>query len=145
MKAWKCATDEEGNLVVVELTVPDYPESVKLNCWAESRGRAPYAIVDKIYRDGVFNIRPEVTGPAVSLYNGRFTYCVGKKVVPDSFDPDPDTACSHGINFFESFTAALDYGRHDLWAIGEISARLFAVTDLKTMENFRNELLKKPK
>ena len=142
MKAWKCATDEKGNLVVIELTVPDYPESVKLNYGNELRGRAPYAIVDKIYRDGVFNIRPEIAGPAVSLYNMSFTYYVGKKVVPDSFDPDPDAACSHGINFFESFTAALDYGLHDLWATGEISARQFAIVALEWL-NERNNLLEK--
>ena len=46
---------------------------------------------------------------AHSAVDPDFLYEKGKEVVPDSFDPDPTTICSHGINFFRTYEEAAVY------------------------------------
>ena len=48
--------------------------------------RAEYAVV--------------LEGAGKSSFDLSFTYSVGRRVDPDSFDPNPLVECSHGIHFF---------------------------------------------
>lgn len=42
-----------------------------------------------------------LSGEGKSRYGGnRINYAKGKKMKPDSFDPNPLKECSHGIHFF---------------------------------------------
>ena len=75
--------------------------------------RASYAIVDGFYHhDRLFepglgkklNIKL-----AFSAWNTRFYYEDGKIATPDSFDPDPNAECSHGIHFFRTYEEARRY------------------------------------
>ena len=75
--------------------------------------RASYAIVDGFYpQDRLFEPGPSKklnTKLAFSAWNTRFYYEDGKTVTPDSFDPDPDRECSHGIHFFRTYEEARQY------------------------------------
>ena len=44
-----------------------------------------------------------------SRFDPHFTYEIGKMAIPDSFDPDMSSACSHGIHFFATVGDAIDY------------------------------------
>ena len=46
---------------------------------------------------------------AHSAINPGFLYEKGSEVVPDSFDPDPNIICSHGIHFFRTYEEAAVY------------------------------------
>ena len=75
--------------------------------------RASYVIVDGFYPDD----RLFEPGPskklniklALSAWDTRFYYEDGKIATPDSFDPDPEAECSHGIHFFRTYKEARSY------------------------------------
>lgn len=46
---------------------------------------------------------------AMSWYDNSYKYNLGKKIVPDYFDPDWRRTCSHGIHFFRRFYEAVEY------------------------------------
>ena len=41
-----------------------------------------------------------LSGSGHSKHNREFVYIEGETIIPDSWDPDPKTECSHGIHFF---------------------------------------------
>lgn len=75
--------------------------------------RASYAIVDGFYPDDrLFKPGPSKKLDiklAFSAYNDSFLYEDEKIATPDSFDPDPDIECSHGIHFFRTYEEARQY------------------------------------
>lgn len=75
--------------------------------------RASYVIVDGFYpHDRLFQPSPSKElniRLAFSSWNTRFYYEDGKIATPDSFDPNPDIECSHGIHFFRTYEEAQAY------------------------------------
>ena len=75
--------------------------------------RASYTIVDGFYPDNrLFEPGPSKKLDiklAISAYDTRFCYEDGKIATPDSFDPNPDIECSHGIHFFRTYEEARQY------------------------------------
>lgn len=75
--------------------------------------RASYVIVDGFYPDDrLFEPGPSKKMDiklAVSAYDVDFWYEDGKIATPDSFNPDPDIECSHGIHFFRTYVEARQY------------------------------------
>jgi Family of unknown function (DUF5758)/Pentapeptide repeats (8 copies) len=70
-----------------EIAVLRIPAKAKrLNAYGSRKCRAEYAVV--------------ISGSGASQHDSAFAYETGKKIVPDSFDPDPRIECSHGVHFF---------------------------------------------
>lgn len=51
----------------------------------------------------------EVSGGTSAFAKTRVWYEVGKMIVADMFDPNPNNECSHGINFFRTKAEAERY------------------------------------
>lgn len=96
-------------IVIAKLIIPKDAAVIFTN----HKCRASYAIVDGFYSyDHLFEPGPSKkldTKLAFSAWNTRFYYEDGKTVTPDSFDPDPDRECSHGIHFFRTYEEARQY------------------------------------
>ncbi len=82
-----------ANEQIATLRIPS--DAARINAYGSRKCRASYAIV--------------LNGSGIAKYNGTTTYAPGLTVTPDSFDPDPRTACSHGIHFFITEQEAKDY------------------------------------
>jgi len=96
-------------IVITKLIIPKDAAVIFTN----HKCRASYAIVDGFYSyDRLFAPGPSKkldTKLAFSAWNTRFYYEDGKTVTPDSFDPDPNIECSHGIHFFRTYEEARQY------------------------------------
>ena len=96
-------------IVIAKLIIPKDAAVVFIH----SKCRASYAIVDGFYPyDLIFqpNTNKKLnTRLAFSAWNTRFYYEDGKIATPDSFDPNPDIECSHGIHFFRTYEEARNY------------------------------------
>lgn len=95
--------------VIAKLIIPKDAAVVFTN----HKCRASYVIVDGFYPSNLLfspsiNKRLHVD-MAFSAWDSDFRYEDGKTVTPDSFDPDPDVACSHGIHFFRTYEEAQQY------------------------------------
>jgi len=90
--AWKKCRDD----VIVKLLIP---EDAKRSSATSRKCRASKAVV------------LEVIGAekAISTNDEDFVYEVGKEVIPDSFDEDRWSECSHGIHFFITRKEAENY------------------------------------
>lgn len=95
--------------VIAKLIIPKDAAVVFTN----HKCRASYAIVDGFYPyDRLFEPGPSKKLDmklAFSAWDTRFYYEDGKAVTPDSFDPDPNVECSHGIHFFRTYEEARQY------------------------------------
>lgn len=92
--------------VIAKLTIPKDAAVVFNN----RKCRASRAIVDGFY-DYNYLSTPSTNEKlniklAFSAWDYNFCYEDGKTVTPDSFDPDPDAVCSHGIHFFRTYEEA---------------------------------------
>jgi hypothetical protein len=87
---------------VVELKIPAW--AMRTSSIVGRKCRAEFAIVVDI-RDKTNKQVDSVRGD----YSAETIYEIGKIMKPDSYDPDPRVACSHGIHFFMTREEAEDY------------------------------------
>ena len=96
-------------IVIAKLIIPKDAAVIFTN----HKCRASYAIVDGFYscdRLSEPGLSKKLnTKLAFSAWNTSFYYEDGKTVTPDSFDPDPNIECSHGIHFFRTYEEARRY------------------------------------
>jgi hypothetical protein len=82
-----------ANGKIATLRIP--AKAKRVNAYGSRKCRAEYAVV--------------ISGSGPSQHNRAFLYAKGKKVVPDSYDPDPRIECSHGVHFFITKSEAEAY------------------------------------
>ncbi len=82
-----------ANGKIATLRIP--AKAQRVNAYGSRKCRAEYAVV--------------ISGSGPSQHDSTFTYAKGKKVIPDSFDPDPRVECSHGVHFFITRSEAEAY------------------------------------
>lgn len=88
--------------VLVKLSFPDDAELVNLD---KDKSRASVARVESIHVVNDFG--------AEGVTNESYKPCryeVGQLVYPDSYDPDPDQNCGHGIHFCKDIESLQEYG-----------------------------------
>jgi hypothetical protein len=79
-----------------EIAILRIPAKAKrTNAYGSRKCRAEYAVV--------------ISGTGPSQHDSTFMYAKGKKIVPDSYDPDPRIECSHGVHFFITRSEAEAY------------------------------------
>lgn len=88
--------------VLVKLSFPDEAELVNLD---KDKSRASVARVESIHVVNDFG--------AEGVTNRSYKPCryeVGQLVYPDSYDPDPNQDCGHGIHFCKDIESLQEYG-----------------------------------
>lgn len=88
--------------VLVKLSFPDYAELVNLD---KDKSRASVAMVESVHVVNDFG--------AEGVTNRSYKPCryeVGQLVYPDSYDPDPNQDCGHGIHFCKDIESLQEYG-----------------------------------
>ena len=89
------------NDLLAKLLIPI--KAKRVNAIGYRKCRFEFADVIAIY-DGKKKVK---TG--ISKQYSNFIYEVGKRVIPDEFDPSPLIECSHGISAFITKQEAIDY------------------------------------
>lgn len=116
MVAWKkvyCVMNDgyynSYKAVIAKLIIPKDAAVIFTN----HKCRASYVIVEGFYPcDLLFSPSINKRLPmniAWSAWDSFFHYEAGKTATPDSFDPDPDAVCSHGIHFLRTYGEADRY------------------------------------
>jgi hypothetical protein len=82
-----------ANGKIAMLRIP--AKAKRVNAYGSRKCRAEYAVV--------------ISGSGPSQHDSTFMYAKGKKIVPDSYDPDPRVECSHGVHFFITKSEAEAY------------------------------------
>jgi hypothetical protein len=96
---WKLATAlEKENYVYVQLEVNDDVKRVTPMSSLYFKSRVEKAKVLSIVDDAGNNYSQARSCVLHASLLKPFLYVVGKEVIPDSFDSDPNNECSHGIN-----------------------------------------------
>lgn len=139
MQAWKYAISEDGEKALIELEIPNNAHRIM---WTD-RGRSSYAIVKSIRlyspisREFTHDIRK-----ALSAYDQKFVYEVGKQVYADSFDSDLINMGSHGIHFYVTRAIALAGLYGDDWYSYRVQAfnRKLEKTRAKEKTQFMKDL-----
>lgn len=88
--------------VLVKLSFPDEAELVNLD---KDKSRASVAMVESVHVINDFGAE----GVTNRQYN-RCEYRVGELVFPDSYDPNPNQDCGHGIHFCKDIESLQEYG-----------------------------------
>lgn len=88
--------------VLVKLSLPDEAEVVNLD---KAKSRANMAFVEAVYPINYFGGE----GVTNTNYSHYCNYEVGKMVYPDSYDPNPNQECGHGIHFCKDINSLGDY------------------------------------
>lgn len=95
-----------GYVTIAKLRIPcraarvifDGPYNMHRKC------RAEWAYVEEIFTEHGDHV--EI---GYSLHDSSFKYEIGKKVVPNSWDPSIDEQCTYGIHFFLKKEDALNW------------------------------------
>lgn len=88
--------------VLVKLSFPEDVDLVNLD---KDKSRASGAMVESIHVINDFGTE----GVINNAYN-RTEYKVGEMVYPDTFDPNPNQDCGHGIHFCKDVDCLAEYG-----------------------------------
>lgn len=101
----------DKNYCILELKIPENAKRVKGN---ENKCRASEAILVRILNlNGEELPNKKAYSHFISVRAGyvdeRTEYVVGQTILPDAFDDNPLTICSHGIHFFCTFREATNY------------------------------------
>jgi hypothetical protein len=103
--------------VLVKLSFPEEAEIVNLD---KDKSRANMAFVEAVYIVNDFG-REGVTNRS---YLPSCNYEVGKLVVPDSYDPNPNNLCGHGIHFCKDIESLSEHSYVDIDQIKNIKKKL---------------------
>lgn len=76
------------NGVIAKLRIPE--SARRMSAYGSRKCRAEYVYVIELFG----------AEESTDKRSGTITYRAGETVYPDSYDPDPREACSHGIHFF---------------------------------------------
>lgn len=101
-KSVKCGYKVVNAPVLVKLSFPDEAEIVNLD---KAKSRASVAMVESVHIINDFG--------AEGVTNRSYKPCryeVGQLVYPDSYDPNPDQDCGHGIHFCKNIEDLREYG-----------------------------------
>lgn len=88
--------------VLVKLSFPEEAELVNID---KDKSRASVAMVESVHVINDFGAE----GVTNKQYN-RCEYRVGELVFPDSYDPNPNQDCGHGIHFCKNIEDLKEYG-----------------------------------
>ncbi|KKQ99994.1 MAG: hypothetical protein UT24_C0019G0034 [Candidatus Woesebacteria bacterium GW2011_GWB1_39_12] len=104
MIGWKKANQCTGG-AVVKLGIPKDAKIVRCNNSKVIRAERVFVLDIRLFSPRYFQEGSQIPW-ANNIYraNGKkTTYYLGQIVEADSFDPDPDKDCAHGIHFFENY------------------------------------------
>lgn len=97
---WKAGKDDFGEEVVIEMMIYNDTARVTQTCTAHEHCRLMRkSRVAEAYVVRIWAIKDQTERKkAFGWYQTDFVYAVGTVVKPDSFDPDPEECCGHGIH-----------------------------------------------
>jgi hypothetical protein len=106
---WKVCQNANGEKRIIKLFIPAEAKKVipigDDFLTSNFKERADQAIVMDIQLADLeteTSVVPSETEAFSYIHNSAFTYKVGQQVMPDSFDPNPDSGCSNGIHYFRN-------------------------------------------
>ncbi len=106
---WKVCQNSSGDKRIVKLFIPsDAKKVIPIGddfLASNFKERADSAIVMDIQEanlDKEISVVPTETEAFSYICSNRFVYKIGQQVIPDTFDPNPDSSCSNGIHYFRN-------------------------------------------